>query len=379
MCKKNCKKQNKKENITQTSLFSELKKTSLPLDTLARLGELDNQGFKITVDTVKRSTLIKKARAKFMTVGLALKLASLESPLKDSYWNTYYCNTVLSQVGSVITSKYCNNRWCIICNRIRTAKMIRSYHPVIKDMKESQFVTLTVPNVKAGVLRNTIEQMNKDFRYIVHEIFRRRLKMPFNALKKLECTYNVERKDYHPHFHIVVENKLMGDKLIENWLLMHPKCSEKAQNIKPCDENASMELFKYFAKTCAKDKDSNIVINPHALDTMYQAMRKLRIYQNYGTFKRVSEDVDEISAQIIEGLEMRITEWHWLENDWVDLVRNEKLTGYVPSEQFEKLVKSISNDKLNSHGTKSNLQGYNVLGVFKDSSTEIFDAYKNCL
>ena len=72
-------------------------------------------------------TLVKRAKAKFLTNGLSFPLIDLNSPLKKSYWLTWHCTSVLLQEGQKITSRYCNNRWCIVCNRIRTAKLINGY------------------------------------------------------------------------------------------------------------------------------------------------------------------------------------------------------------------------------------------------------------
>ena len=58
--------------------------------------------------------------------------ANVNSPLWNSYWNTYRCVERLIQRGTEIPAEYyCNNRWCIVCNRIRTARMINGIRPWI--------------------------------------------------------------------------------------------------------------------------------------------------------------------------------------------------------------------------------------------------------
>lgn len=330
MCKK-CSNKPKKSNKNL------VQNDGLTLDTLAQMSEP-------VIQEVTRKKMQKKARAKFMTQGLCLGLVDLRSPLKQSYWNSYHCNSFLEQKGKKLTSKYCNNRWCIVCNRIRVAKLIKGYYPVLQEMNEKYFITLTVPNVNAEDLQDTIEKMNQNIRYIFNEYFRRTLKKKVLGLKKIEVTYNPQRKyqPYHPHFHLILDNEVSGVQLIEKWLQLNPMANSIAQDIRPADDNSIMELFKYFAKTAVKMPDGKIDINTVALDVIYTAMRGKRVYQPYG-IEKVSEDIDDIHSTDVQDLAENDTVWFWLENDWIDRNSGEVLTGYEPNKEFKKLVKSIAN------------------------------------
>ena len=96
-----------------------VRKNPLLIDTLVQL-YTDPQ-------TKPLQTLTRRAKAKFLSNAINFPLIDLKSPLKKSYWQTWHCTSVLLQEGQKITSQYCNNRWCIVCNRIRTAKMINKY------------------------------------------------------------------------------------------------------------------------------------------------------------------------------------------------------------------------------------------------------------
>mgnify|MGYP006936220685 CR=1 FL=1 len=87
--------------------YAETKKNTPSLDTLAQLTpSLKNSGLE---------KLTKRAKAKHLTNAYTQRLALLNSPLKKSYNNTFYgCCTSLIQQEDKITSKYCNNRWCIV-------------------------------------------------------------------------------------------------------------------------------------------------------------------------------------------------------------------------------------------------------------------------
>lgn len=300
-----------------------------PLDKLA---QLESEQKNKPANTSK--SLAKRAKAKYFTNAFSIPLAALESPLQKSYNNTIFgCSNVLIQQGQKITSTYCGNRWCVVCNRIRTAKMINSYTPALNLLKTKYFVTLTIPNVPGSKLKTSILDMIRNFQNAIKYI--RKNKVDIIGLRKLECTYNPNTLTFHPHFHLIVDSELAAKKLIEAWLLRYPAAREIAQDFRPADDNTVMEMFKYFTKIA-----TNHVVHVKALDIIFQAMRNLRVYQPFGIAK-VSEEIDEIQSQIIDDLQIAEKTWTWLESDWVDKETGELLTNYKPDDMMITMCKNI--------------------------------------
>jgi plasmid rolling circle replication initiator protein Rep len=265
--------------------------------------------------TDPKNVLKKRALAKFFSNEIIFPLIDLNSPLNKAYWSTFHCSSILLQDGKKITGKYCNNRWCIVCNRIRTAKLINGYLPVIKsEFKDPKFVTLTVPNVLGPDLKETITGMIKTIRKIT-DLFRNRRDFRLKGIRKIEVTYS-DHKDFHPHFHILVEGKQVSEELVKAWLSNYPDSDRRGQDIRPADQNSMIELFKYSTKITAESKN-----NPEALDTIFKALYKKRVFQPIGLKKlSVSEDIDEIQAQEIEDLKSDIDVWIWEQDlkDWLN-------------------------------------------------------------
>ena len=296
-----------------------------PLDKLAQLAPEK----KYTLET-----LVRRAKAKYFTNAYTVRLAMLKSPLQKSYNNTIFgCSALLYQTGKTITSTYCNNRWCVVCNRIRTAKQIIGYKKPLSELKEKYFVTLTIPNVDKEILRAEIQQMIKNFQLIKKSFAKSKTK--FIGIRKLECTYNPILKNYHPHFHLIVNGKENADRLVNEWLKRYTNAKIIAQDIRICDDNSMMELFKYFTKII-----TNKAVYIEALDVIFRAMRGLRVYQPF-SIQKVTEDIDEIEKQIIEDLIEAEKTWEWIENDWVYTPDGECLTGYTPDEQMVYFVQNI--------------------------------------
>jgi len=298
-----------------------------------------------------KQTFQKRARAKSISLPIAVELAKLGSPLEKSYRNTVYCAACIVQDAGELRSKYCGNRWCSVCSRIRSARAVTAYLPVMEVWSEPYMVTLTIRNCSAEELRMTIARMMKGVTSVARSI-KRTEKLPFVAVRKLECTYNSQRKNYHPHLHIIVNGQVQAELMREKWLQRFPsETIESAQDVRACDTGGLAELFKYFTKLATKTDDGRRRVVPViALDVIFCAMRGRRVWQPVGfTLPKEVEEQIEGDDLDIDGSEAfkRDTEliyWQWDQDlkDWVDIETGEVLSEYAPSEAFEAFIATIS-------------------------------------
>lgn len=312
-------------------------------------------------NTTTRETYLKRARAKFSQQKLILALVKLNSPLKKSYEDSLFCSYSLLQVGNTFTSKYCKHRWCKVCNRVRTAELLNGYEPEIKAMEAPHFLTLTIPNVKGEILKESIKEMLATVRKI--QDLRRKHKKPlFKCIRKLECTYNPDRDDFHPHLHFIIDTEQAAIEFKQEWLIYYPTASTKGQDIRPAHK--PIELFKYFAKLTSKSsKDKKELYGkklikqewhyPQALDLIFRAIKGMRIIQPMGGIEYVEEDIKEIDSQTIEDGSIEIEEtalWKWhriggdgekITYDWLNTYTGELLTNFEPDERLIKYTNRI--------------------------------------
>lgn len=323
---------------TYSNFYKPLKKDNeYNLDTLAQLVTFkpnQNNTKELQEKNNPRLNLQKRARAKAFTNSYLFDLIDLKSPLNKSYWNTYHCSKTILQEGTKISAKYCNNRWCLTCNRIRTAKIINGYHSSISEFKEPQFVTLTIPNVKAKDLKASIEQMNKGLMNCRRNL-KKTFKIDLKALRKYESTYNKRTNTYHPHFHLIVDGLDTSNKLVNQWLKQFPTADIKGQDVRPANENSLIELCKYFTKIISKDND----YNPKALDIMFRAVRGKRTFQPIGIKKDVSEDIEDIQSQEVTFILPANEIWGYEKSiyDWVT-ADGELLSEYTPTKKDLKVI-----------------------------------------
>ena len=326
------------------------KTCNAPLDTLAQLGT-DTEFpsvLKPLTDLQNLSVLQKRARSKYLTTAVALRLVDTNSPLVKQYWNTYHCCSALTVENQKVTGNYCKNRWCLVCNRIRTAELIKKYKEELFSWEDRHFVTLTVPNVPSKFLKKTIQVLNKEFTDISNTMKKRHQRMTGTRLiciKKIECTYNPDREDYHPHLHIITKDKVMAETLLLEWLKRHPECSSLAQDIRPASQNDLIELFKYFTKILSRSKkDKKITINASALDNIFQSIKGIRTFQPIG-FKapKLIPSIEEGDNQNDFAVTVdRSVVFDWIHefHDWIS-ADGEILSDFTPTEKLENIVMNV--------------------------------------
>ena len=281
----------------------------------------------------------KRAKRKGFSVVLAKSMIEYakksKSPMLGTYYRALGCSDTLIQEDGKLHAQYCKSRICVVCGAIRTAKAMKAYLPVIRGW-DSYLVTLTIPNVKGYLVRQTIDEMLKKFKGAQRSIKR---KILFKGLRKVEVTYNPKRDDYHAHFHCVVDGFTQAQWLREEWMKRNPAARAVAQDVRKCNKKTLKEAFKYSMKILASDEDNknqNPHLYPHAVDTIVRALHKRRTYQNFG-FKLAKEfDEDDFDGEALAAPDGNIevgAVWTWIQeaHNWVNKATGELLSEYKPS------------------------------------------------
>src|SRR5699024_6810302 len=101
----------------------------------------------------------------------------------------------------------CKYRFCTICAWKKSLKdalalSIMMSYLMQDEKKEFIILTLIAPNVLADELNDEIKHYNQSFKSLMQ---RKEVKQIVKGYaRKLEITYNEERDDYHPHFHMLI-------------------------------------------------------------------------------------------------------------------------------------------------------------------------------
>jgi hypothetical protein len=236
------------------------------------------------------------------------------------------------------------------CNAIRTAKHIIAYSPIVNEWEDACFLTLTQKTVDKEQLSWQISEMYRIFNSIKllakTRYHRGKSHFKLEGIRKIEATFNVLTDKYHPHFHIVLKTKEMGEFVMAEWLKRNCNAGIKGQNCKKADKYTLVELFKYMSKVIAstgkKPKTPNErVINADSLDVIFNAMKGIRTVQSFGFSKPVIDEDCNSDNLKVNCIADAVLQWNDEATDWIDADTGELFTGYKPNESFRKLIDNI--------------------------------------
>lgn len=269
------------------------------LDTKGQLGTLDLTPCVSMSWDAYRDILKIRAKRKFESDPIKVGLSGqIESPLQESYYGSLMCcSELLRKNDGAPFSKYCRQRWCNNCNNIRTAQLSDRYIPVIRslipDLGALHLVTLTRKNVTQERLLGS-DGSPSEISLLLSwwSSYRERSRKAafrgsavFSGVRKLEVTYNVTARTYHPHFHFLVYGLASAQSLVNSWLAFSGDLADpKGQDIRPIGPESSdlIEVFKYSTKSVSKTVSGQSVIDFQMLDIMYQSLKGVRCFQVFG-------------------------------------------------------------------------------------------------
>lgn len=159
-----------------------------------------------------------------------------------------------------------------------------------EEKKEFIFLTLTAPNVSAEELNDEIKHYNQSFQRLMQRKEVRKVVKGY--ARKLEITYNEERDDYHPHFHVLIAvNKsyftdkdyyISRDRWLELWqqVTKNPLITQvDVRKVRNGRDDKVYEIAKYSAK------DSDYLQNQNVFEVFYNALKGKRLIVFSGLFK----------------------------------------------------------------------------------------------
>ena len=282
--------------------------------------------------------LQKRAKRKYINAPLIEHLSLLNSPLKSKYIDTLKCSSSIKVTDDGKTcTRYCKRTWCAICAPIRTAIRINNYTKSLNELQDLQFTTLTIANVPANEIKNTIQRFRLIFRQF-RNTYKKATGLVFKGVYNFEVTYNYKTKLYHPHIHILHEyidnfshsdtGELCNDLII--YWLDHTigETSAKAQDTRPCTD--LIEGFKYQSKSIFKLKVKNqfhAFIPVVELDNIFQQIEGVRCFQPFG-IKKLNTLTEEQEFQQLEAMEVKKPagvylfkkfDWHLFGDDSISL------------------------------------------------------------
>ena len=206
----------------------------------------------------------------------------------------------------LLYTETCGNRWCLRCMQRKALSDALEIYTLANYLYTEKnyrflFITLTAPNCSGDDLRDMISQFNKG----IDRLFKREpYRSDFKAwITKVETTYNVKRKDYHPHLHVLVavdkrylkdsDRFVSNDRLRKDWRDVFGDDTITQVDIKKASGDTKrkrmksvLELAKYTAKPSHYLRDQKV------FDTFFDAMKNRQALRFCGEFSELHKMYD---------------------------------------------------------------------------------------
>lgn len=265
---------------------------------------------------VKYATVIEELAGNFMPRKKeSLKLAQSFKRLNNLkyYDKVKNCGTLIDFNSSrkLVNANFCKNRLCLMCNWRRSMKLGMNVSKIVEHIENDYrfiFLTLTVPNVKADKLNDTINKLQKGFTNLINH--NASIKRSFKGyFRSLEITFNKKTHTYHPHFHVIVAvkpdyfNKSNKDYITQQYLLdrwrhvMNDQsitqvriqvCRDKNTGSTKNIKSAIVEVAKYTVKT-SDYLFSSYKLTDEVVSTLSNVLANRRLVTMGGIFKEVAQ------------------------------------------------------------------------------------------
>jgi len=236
-------------------------------------------------------------------------------------------------------ANFCRERLCPMCQWRRSMKLswqVKNVcHYALLQDKSLKFImlTLTVKNVKGDMLSDTIDNMMYAYRKLT---YRKEVKRAIEGyFRVLEITYNENREDYHPHFHILLpvkeryfqgyyyisqerwtelwrkSLKVSYDPIVEVHKIRSRKGKSKVQedqdNYLQAMEKAAAEVGKYTVKPDDYIKN-NPEVTQEVVGVLTEALKGRRLVSYAGILKTAynvlkMEDIDSDNTDLVHTTE----------------------------------------------------------------------------
>jgi plasmid rolling circle replication initiator protein Rep len=123
-------------------------------------------------------------------------------------WLRFMSCSIKTHFKRLIRASFCKSRLCVTCQWRRSLVIRKQLLELVHAHKEKfsadvpLLLTLTIPNVKEETLKSSLDLMVASWKKLSErKKFTNAVRSWFRAF---EITYNEQRGDFHPHFHILL-------------------------------------------------------------------------------------------------------------------------------------------------------------------------------
>ena len=178
------------------------------------------------IDLGNLTVMERRAKRKLISKTLAMQLIPMARADHNWKWearfsNTLQCQDELKTVDGRSYSKYCKERCCTICLANRKGEKINLYLPVVEDMPDPHFLTITAQSVGKDGLKIRVHDIARAIRTLIARYKKRSQRgkgIKFYGIWCLESNFNPLRLTYNPHIHMILPSEYAAETFLNDWM-----------------------------------------------------------------------------------------------------------------------------------------------------------------
>lgn len=216
------------------------------------------------IDLGNLTLLERRAKKKLLTKTVNLILTEIAKEDENWKWHARFeasllCQDELTESEHRSYSSYCKQRCCLICLGIRKGQIVNTYLPILEDMADPHFLTLTLVAVKKDELRQRFKDIAKAIRTLIARYKKRHERkkgMKFYGLWSLESNFNPIALTYNPHIHMILPSEYAAQTFWNDWVeywkernvKINGEGAQKYRRVKKNRKKDLIEIVKYGSK-----------------------------------------------------------------------------------------------------------------------------------
>lgn len=175
-----------------------------------------------------------------------------------------------------VLTNHCGDRLCLVCSKLKAARIADALHEHCKEKPRLRFLTLTLANTSKG-LADSLDRLYRHFKSLRNTDWWE--DHVTGGVAFLEIKYSEKARRWHPHFHLIVEGSFIPQaELQEAWKgITHDSF---IVDVRACHD--SEKAASYAAKYAGKPMTNTFAGNPDLLDEATVALKGRRLFFCFG-------------------------------------------------------------------------------------------------
>lgn len=200
-----------------------------------------------------------------------------------------------------VRGSYCHNRHCEPCMKAKSSLIINNLRAQMKSRPKVQtrFVTLTLCHT-GKPLRDEIKRLYAAWKQLRGK--KQWKKSQDGGTATLEVKYNAEKKEWHPHLHIISEGRYLSSKTLSDlWL----ECTGDSYIVDVRFISSDKDVAYYVGKYVTKGVNLEVWQDQAAAIEWIKAIKGVRMCATFGNwrgFKLLEKPKDEGNWQPVASL-----------------------------------------------------------------------------